>query len=253
MKIVFLGTNGWYTSPTGNTPCILIDSKKQYVVFDAGNGIYKLDEYIKEDKPIALFISHFHIDHISGLHTLVKFSFPQGVDVYMAQGRKKDFDNFASRPYTISRHYSKENIINLRTNIRLHELPEGESDIGFPVETYKLYHAYQDNGYKVTLEDKTVAYSGDTKVGPSSLLLTKNVDVLIHECSYKEEQIQEWGHVNSTQAARLAKEAGVKKLVLTHFDASLYLTIEDRKKAQAEAQKIFPQTIAAVDDLVLTV
>jgi len=70
MKIVFLGTNGWYTTPTGNTPCILIDSKDQYVVFDAGNGIYKLDKYITEDKPISLFITHFHLDHVSGLHTL---------------------------------------------------------------------------------------------------------------------------------------------------------------------------------------
>ncbi len=72
MKIIFLGTNGWYTTQTGNTPAVLIDSKNHYVVFDAGNGIYKLDQYITEPKPISLFISHFHIDHVSGLHSLGK-------------------------------------------------------------------------------------------------------------------------------------------------------------------------------------
>ena len=98
MKIYFLGTNGWYSSPTGDTPCILIDSKDQYVIFDAGNGIYKIDQYIKEDKPISLFLSHFHIDHISGLHTLAKFNFKQGIDVYFAKGRGKDFETFVNPP-----------------------------------------------------------------------------------------------------------------------------------------------------------
>lgn len=91
MKINFLGTNGWYSSPTGDTPCILIDSKNYYIVLDAGNGIYKLDNFIKEDKPILLLISHFHLDHTSGLHTLVKFNCKQGIDIYVAEGRKKRF------------------------------------------------------------------------------------------------------------------------------------------------------------------
>ena len=77
MKIIFLGTNGWFSTPTGNTPCILIDAKDHYVIFDAGNGIYKIDKYITEEKPISLFISHFHLDHVSGLHNLDKVIFSQ--------------------------------------------------------------------------------------------------------------------------------------------------------------------------------
>jgi ribonuclease BN (tRNA processing enzyme) len=110
MKIYFLGTNGWYTSPTGDTPCILIDSKDQYVVFDAGNAIYKIDKYIKEDKPVSLFLIHFHIDHISGLHMLVKFKFKRGIDIYFARGRKKDFNLFVNPPYTIGITNDKKNI-----------------------------------------------------------------------------------------------------------------------------------------------
>jgi len=101
MKITFLGTNGWYSSSTGDTPCILIDSKDQYVILDAGNGIYKLDNHISENKPISLFISHFHIDHISGLHTLNKFKFKQGIDVYVGKGRTKDFETIVNPPFTV--------------------------------------------------------------------------------------------------------------------------------------------------------
>ena len=86
MKITFLGTNGWYNSPTGNTICILIESADYYIVLDAGDGFYKLSEYIIKDKPAFLFLSHFHLDHISGLHTLVKFSFKKELKFFGPKG-----------------------------------------------------------------------------------------------------------------------------------------------------------------------
>jgi len=62
VKIFFLGTNGWFNTETGVTPCILIDSKEAYIVLDAGGGIYKLNQHITDTKkPIYLFISHLHI------------------------------------------------------------------------------------------------------------------------------------------------------------------------------------------------
>ncbi len=254
MKIIFLGTNGWYTSPTGNTPCVLIDSKTHYVIFDAGNGIYKLDEYIKEDKPIALFISHFHIDHVSGLHTLAKFNFPQGIDVYLPKGRKKDFDLLVAPPFTIGYTPNKANISNLATPIRVHELAEGEHTVGFNFQIIPLYHAYKNHGYRVRLEDKVIAYSGDTRVGPNSYVLAGNADVLIHECaSLEREAGKDWGHVNSEEAAELAKKAKTRQLILTHFGADLYKTKDSRSEAEKKARKIFPNTIAAHDGMVIEI
>jgi len=49
MQVIFLGTNGWYDSPTGNTICTLINSDKYHIILDAGNGLYKADRYIKDD------------------------------------------------------------------------------------------------------------------------------------------------------------------------------------------------------------
>lgn len=246
MKIIFLGTNGWYTTQTGNTPCVLIDAKDHYVVFDAGNGIYKLNQYIKESKPISLFISHFHIDHVSGLHGFSRFNFNQGIDIYIAAGRKKDFETLTNKPYT-------KPLSELPTQIRLHELAEGKQLISLPVEIIEQFHTYKDHGYRVTLEGKTIAYSGDCGISEGSLPLAKNADLLIHECSYKADHAPDkWGHVGPIEAARLAKDAGVKKLILTHFDASLYTSIEMRKEAEKVAQNIFPNTIVATDDLVVT-
>ncbi len=254
MKVYFLGTNGWYTTETGNTPCILIDSKDRYVIFDAGNGIYKIDQYIREEKPISLFVSHFHLDHVSGFHTLNKFDFPQGMDIYVAKGRKKDFDLLVNPPYTIGISENKANVDTLRTKITLHELQEGDWDVGFPVTVAKLYHAFDDHGYRVTLEGKSIAYSGDTKVGPNGLLIAKGVDLLIHECSNIVSPDPDiWGHTDPVQTAQFAKDAGVKKLVLTHFGSHLYDTLEKREIAEKKAREIFPNTIAATDDLLLDV
>ena len=141
MKVTFLGTNGWFTTPTGDTPCILIDSKDHYLVLDAGNGIYKLDKYITSNKPISMFISHFHLDHVSGLHTLGKFNFRQGVDVYVGKGRAKDFKTLVAPPFTIGYQPNPNNITNLKTEIRLHELSEEGEKIPFKAWAIKQHHA----------------------------------------------------------------------------------------------------------------
>ena len=243
MKIIFLGTNGWFTTQTGNTPSVLVDSKDHYVVFDAGNGIYKLDQYIKSPKPISLFISHFHIDHVSGLHCLGKFKFPKPINIYIAEGRKKDFDLLVNPPYTSSKPPSL---------ITVKELAEGKHQIPFPVEVIEQFHTHRDHGFRITLEGKTIAYSGDCGISEASMTLAKDADVLIHECSYMDDHAPtNWGHVGPSEAAKLAKETGVKKLILNHFDASLYTTLKDRKEAEKQAQAIFPNTIAAVDDMII--
>ncbi|MBI2034114.1 MAG: MBL fold metallo-hydrolase [Candidatus Levybacteria bacterium] len=250
MKIIFLGTNGWYTTETGNTPCILIDSKERYVIFDAGNGFYKLDKHITENKPISLFITHFHIDHVSGLHSLPKFTFKQGIDLYLAPERKKDFETLVNPPYTIGHKAQPKNIVNLRMDIRVHQLKEGLNNIPFPVEVIEQFHAYRDHGYRVTLDGKTIAYSGDCGKSGANAPLASNADLLIHECSFIDAQKDIWGHVDPKMAAQIAKENNVKKLILTHFDASKYTTIEKRKNAEKIAKKIFPNTLAATDDMI---
>lgn len=255
MKIIFLGTNGWYTNQNGNTSCILIDSAEGYIILDAGNGIYKIDEYIKEQKPISLFISHFHLDHVSGLHTLSKFEFPQGIDVYVGQGRKQDFETLVNPPYTLGFNPSPSNIVNLKTQIRLHELLDGNHNIPFPVTVIELSHAYRDHGYCFILEGKTITYSGDCGVSKDSNKLAEKSNVLIHECSYAFDlpSGKTWGHVTPEQAAKIAKDSRVEKLVLTHFDPVYYPTLESRADAERRAKEIFPATIAAKDDYMLSV
>lgn len=250
MKITFLGTNGWYSSPTGDTPCILIDTKDQYIILDAGNGFYKLDQYINEYKPITLFISHFHIDHTSGLHTLAKFNFKQGIDVYVGTDRAKDFKTIVDPPFTIGYEPIEGVIGELKTQIRLHELSEEFENIPFKAAAIKQKHAYIDHGFKFEIEGKMIAYTGDCGFTDEAKKLAQDADLLISECANKKTEDPDiWGHLDPIQAATLAKDGNVKKLILTHFGANLFPETSDRKWAEDEAKKIFSNTTAAYDGM----
>lgn len=113
-----------------------------------------------------------------------------------------------------------------------------------------MRHTNENHAYRVTLEGKAIAYSGDTGICSNSVPLAQDVDLLIHECSFiKAPQPETWGHVDPYLSANLAKEANSKKLILTHFDPSYYTDFDKRKWAEEEAKKIFPNTQAAVDGL----
>ncbi|GAG84438.1 unnamed protein product, partial [marine sediment metagenome] len=209
MKIVFLGTNGWYDTKTGNTTCILIETKREFVILDAGGGFYKIDRYIRTRKPVYLFLSHFHLDHIIGLHTLAKFNFLQGMDIYIPKGTEKIFTTIINNPYTMP-------IRQLKTGIRLNELNK-KSNVPVNVEFRKLKHFSLCYGFRFTLEGKTISYCPDTGICKNLLLLAKNADLLVTECSYKSgKQDENWPHLNPESAARVARDSGAKKLALIH-------------------------------------
>lgn len=243
MKLHFLGTNGWYDTDLGNTLSILLDTAQAYVVFDAGGGFYKLDRYIKENKPIIVLLSHFHLDHIIGLHALAKFNFAQGIKVFGPVGVKKLFSNIINTPYSMP-------VNKLKTKLTVNEFA---NDLKLPVDIQykKLRHVGACYGYRVFAENKVVVFCTDTGPCRNLNLLAKGADVLITESSLPLGKIDNhWPHLNPQQSALIAKQAKVKKLFLAHFDAGVYLTNKDRSLAQSAARKMFKNTFAAKDDLV---
>ncbi len=252
MRITFLGTNGWYDSTTGNTPSALIDTKDYYIVLDAGFGIYKLSDHLNENKPVFLFISHFHIDHICGLHTLTKLNPSLASDelkeltILGPKKLKKTLETFTGLPYSLP-------LNELGFKIKYLELKPGKHQLPFDVTCLPLEHVVPTLGYRFTLEGKTIVYCSDTAVCPNDLELSKDADLLIHECAFLPGHTSSWGHTNPEGAAGLARDAGVKKLFLTHLGADGYFTLEKRKEAESLAKTIFPETTVASDDLQIEV
>ncbi len=249
MKVIFLGTNGWYDTETGNTVCTFIETENYFIILDAGNGIYKIDQYINKtsNKSISLFISHFHIDHISGLHILNKFRFYQGIKIYGQAGTKNNLDKIINTPYTIP-------FARLPFIVDVLELSEGKHNLPFSVECKFLHHSSPCMGYRFELEGKIIAYCPDTGVCENAIKLARNADLLIAECSFKSGQSNpQWPHLNPEDAAHIAKEANAKKLALIHFDANIYKTLQEREKAEEAAREIFGKTHVAVDNMTIQI
>jgi ribonuclease BN (tRNA processing enzyme) len=242
MKITFLGTNGWYDTDCGNTICTLIETKTAYIILDAGNGIYKADRYVKKDLPVYLFLSHFHIDHMEGLHTLAKFNFPS-LQIIGQTGTRSTIREFLSPRYSLP-------IDKLPYPCKVMDISEGRHSRPLTFRALPLEHASPCFGYRLEMEGKVVSYCTDSGYCNNSEKLSANADLLISECAFLSNQTSDvWPHMNPQLAAKLAVQSKTKKLVLTHFDAALYTTMARREKAQIQAQKIFPNTVAAVDGL----
>jgi len=243
MKVIFLGTNGWYDTETGNTVCTLIEAEDYFIILDAGNGIYKLDQHIRNQKPIYLFLSHFHLDHIVGLHILNKFNFSQGVNIYGQVGTKDILGTIITEPYTVP-------ISKLPFKVEVHELSEGLHNIPFLVECKSLLHSSKCLGYRFALDGKIITYIPDTGICDNAIELAENADLLIAECSFKIGQRNaEWQHLNPEDAIKIAKEARAKKLALVHFDANVYCSLEERIEVQERMVKIFKNLRVMFDNM----
>jgi ribonuclease Z len=93
---------------------------------------------------------------------------------------------------------------------------------------------------------KSVTYCLDTRPCQASKELARDVDLLIHEATYTEENTEEaqnYGHSTAAQAAIIAREANAKSLLLTHFSTRY----PDLSPLLQEAQAIFPETRVAQD------
>jgi len=249
MKLTFLGTNGWYDTSTGNTPCILVETENSYIILDAGNGFYKLDNYINGsgEKPIYLFLSHFHLDHIAGLHILNKFSFKQNIRIYGQSGTKDILNNIINYPYTVP-------FDELPFNVEINELKEGRTNDPFTIQCGFLNHSSRCLGYRFEVDNKVIAYCTDTGIHENIVKLGKDADLLITECSFKSGQFNpDWPHLNPEEALLMARKSGAKKLALTHFDANIYRSKAERDEITSQIKTESPEIIVAHDNMEITI
>jgi len=129
-------------------------------------------------------------------------------------------------------------------------------------EVEKCYYQNIKNGRDITLEDgrvianaeltfdppkpKSYAFCSDTMYNESIIPIINEVDVLYHETTFldsEEHLAEKTMHSTAKEAARIAKQANVKQLVLGHY-STRYDSIELFKQ---EAQTVFENVLLADD------
>lgn len=97
-----------------------------------------------------------------------------------------------------------------------------------------------------TRRGRSIVYSGDTAPNDDLIRMASGADILIHESTFLDDQAEraeEDGHTTASQAAEVAKRAGVGRLILTHI-SSRY---PDPDVVLEEAKLVFENVIVAHD------
>lgn len=99
---------------------------------------------------------------------------------------------------------------------------------------------------------RSYAYCSDTKYLPMLYECLNNISVLYHESTYSEEDetmAKMYFHSTAAQAAQVASDANVGKLVLGHYSARY----EDENRLLEEAKNIFPNTVLSDEGLIIEI
>jgi ribonuclease BN (tRNA processing enzyme) len=217
MEVTILGSGASLLSPDRVSSGLMVETAGEPLIFDLGAGVlHRLSCSLPEITKIEhVFISHLHIDHVSDMVALIQSLWLSGFDktlnIYgpsallkMASGLGEIF------PY-----------LKGKIKVKYHQV-----EPGFQVKTknwtvlaFPVVHGdFEAYGFHIEAEGKRVVYSGDTAPCKEMVRVAKGADLLIHECSLPD-RMKELATTHTTPAdlGKLAAEAQVKSLVLTHL------------------------------------
>jgi len=220
--VTILGSGTCVPSLRRSACSLLMETSRSKLLFDCGPGtMHRLLEAGVEIFDISfIFLSHFHPDHTSELVPfLFANKYPDGnrrkLPLTIAAGRgfsdffeglKKVYKNWIELPSGIF------NIIEMDN-----QNPDSKTIDDFKIDTAPVEHNQESIAFKITIPSGVSAvYSGDTDYSENLIALSQNADLLICESALPDD-LKVNGHLTPSLAGKIAENAHVKNLVLTHF------------------------------------
>lgn len=256
----FWGTRGSLPAPRattnkfgGNTPCVEIRVENQVFIIDAGSGIRPLGVKLsKEFSPVKAHIlfSHYHWDHIHGFPFFSPAYVPGNhFTIYGQPHESLKVKDILSGQMAMP--YFPVPIDAMQAKFTFKDaLPGMRIRVGKAIiKTELLNHPGMALSYRIEHDGKSIVYASDTehgfKLDERLVRHAKGADILIYDASYTLEEYkngrQGWGHSIWQEGVKVAKAAGVRKLVLFHHEPcrndSALLVIE--KAARREFRATF--------------
>ncbi|MBI4990720.1 hypothetical protein HZB96_01345 [Candidatus Gottesmanbacteria bacterium] len=138
MKVIPLGTNGFFPSFGRATACFAIPFQNTLIILDAGSGLFRLAEpegkkLLSGVEDVHLYLSHYHLDHTFGFYAAFRLLEKKKVTVF-AETERKVFSDLAKEYFPIN--FDQE-----YANFSWQKVLIGNNQIGdYEVKVRKQYH-----------------------------------------------------------------------------------------------------------------
>ncbi len=276
-RVILLGTKGGPRvgeSGRHNPSTLVLINDVPYVI-DCGYGTSRqlLAAGVSLNRLRYIFITHHHSDHNLEYGTLFYNSWitglPARVDAYGPTGLEKmTRDFFSYMEFDIDTRIADEGRPDPRNLISAHDFSKQgvvlvNDDVKVSAALVRHPPIKQAYAYRFDAKDRSVVISGDTAYAPELADFAKGADVLVHEVMYLpgiEAMVRRLpnatrlrahllaAHTVAEDVGRIAAQAGVKTLVLSHFVPGDDPSITDDQWAQ-DVRKHFNGQILVGKDL----
>lgn len=225
------GTGCPFLDPRRNGPSQVLVVDGEPLLFDCGDNVSQqlMRAGIRPADVRQLFLTHLHTDHTHGLSQFVIGGWIQGrreLSVYGAgnvEGLMKALFEDAYRDDLDDRLRVRpgEGITDIRVR-RVQAGPVHETAT-YRVTAAPAVHSLDAHAFRVDSEHGSVVLTGDTSYAADIVELARGAHTLVHECFLGERSLSgplaRLTELHSTPetAATVAREAGVRRLVLTHL------------------------------------
>lgn len=234
LRFAFLGSSAALPSAVRDTTSLLFDAPGSTVLVDCGGSPVQRLQRLGVDPGglTRVLVTHLHADHAYGLPSLV-----QGL---VLLGRREPLEILCCPEHVASLRALLE-VFNLmgregRFAVILVPVPPALGAGGLALRTAPNDHGRMPN-YAVRVEraGRAVVYSSDTRPSEAVTALARGSQTLIHEATFSERDRGRFGdHSSAADAGRVAAQAGVGRLILTHVAAeyhdALPLLVEEARR-----------------------
>ncbi|GIX03825.1 MAG: ribonuclease Z [Planctomycetaceae bacterium] len=214
MKVIFLGTAGYHPTADRQTAAIWLPEVR--LLLDAGTSIYRVLAELHGEFHVLL--SHAHLDHVCGLTYLA---------APLAAGTIGPCHLWChpSVREIVTQHLFHPGLFPLKAPFQWHDLSQPVTLSGITITTHALLHPGGSWGFRLDRPDgQTLAYITDTQVDERYHEFLNNVDVLIHECHFADEQAAHCpitGHSHLSMVVSLAHALKIPRTYLTHIGPNM--------------------------------
>ncbi|MDE5117824.1 MAG: MBL fold metallo-hydrolase, partial [Trichodesmium sp. St2_bin2_1] len=218
----------------GNTSCIEMQVGGKRLIFDGGTGIRELGKEMMQEMPVEayLFFTHYHWDHIQGF-PLFTPAFSKGNCFHIYGAIPPEGESMKQHFIDRVLHYNSPiPLKGMQADLQFYELEHGQKMMlhDIEIETGSLNHPNTAMGYRVTWNGRSAVYCSDTehfsdRLDEHVVHLARGADVLIYDAMYTDDEYHSskspkvgWGHSTWQEAIKVAKAAGVKRVVIFHHE-----------------------------------